>query len=142
MYAILIQKIKDTLTATTDVQSFSTVPGEAITQYPHVFFKPDGFTNEFHTGQENEITYSFLMIVMVSAEGVGGSADKAFAQVLPVVVDAIVAQFNQDWDQGVVGGHRVRALVDSAASWQLSEEDKGLVAYAPLSVQIKALVDV
>ena len=79
---------------------------------------------------------------MVSAEGVGGSADKAFAQVLPSVVDNIVAQFNQDWDQGTVDGHRVRSLIDSAAAWQLSEEDKGMVAYAPLSVQIKMLVDV
>jgi len=142
MYAILIQKIKDSLTATTGVASFSTVPGAAITEYPHVFFKPDGFTNEFLTGQENEMIYSFLMIVMVTAEGVGGSADKAFAQVLPSVVDNIVEQFNNDWNGGVVDGHRVRVLIDSAAGWELSEEDKALVAYAPLSVQIKVVVDV
>ena len=142
MYETLIQKIKDTLTATTGVSSYSTVPGDTISSYPHVFFKPDGFSNEFYTGQDNEVIYSFLMIVMVSAEGTGGSADKAFAQVLPSVVDNIIAQFNADWDQGTIDGHRVRVLIDSASGWELSEEDKGLVAYAPLSVQIKSLVTV
>jgi len=142
MYAILIQKIKDSLTATTGVASFSTVPGTGITQYPHVFFKPDGFTNEFLTGQENEVIYNFLMIVMVLAEGTGGGSDKAFAQVLPSVVDNIVTRFNADWNGGVVNGHRIRVLIDSAGAWELSEEDNGLVAYAPLSVQIKVVVDV
>jgi len=142
MYETLIQKIKASLIATTGVASFSNVPGANITSYPHVFFKPDGFSNEFHTGQENETVYNFLMIVLVSAEGTGGSAEKAFTEVLPSVVDNIIEKFNADWDQGVIDGHRVRVLIDSAASWQLSEEDKGLVAYAPLSLQIKLLVNV
>ena len=142
MYVQLIQKIKDTLAATNGVASYSIVPGEEITSYPHVFFKPDSFSNEFLTGQDNEVIYNFLMIVMVTAEGTGGSAGKAFAEVLPSVVDSIVAQFNADWDQGTIGGHRVRALVDSASSWELSEEDKGLVAYAPLSLHIKTILNI
>jgi len=142
MYATIIQKIKDTLEDTTGVASYSIVPGAEITAYPHVFFKPDSFVNEFNSGQDNEVTYNFLMIVMVLAEGTGGSADKAFAQVLPSVVDNIIAKFNADWDQGTVGGHRVRVLIDSASAWELSEEDKGLVAYAPLSVQIRAVVNI
>jgi len=142
MYQLLIAKIKATLTATTGVESFSTVPGSEITSYPHVFFKPDGFGNEFSSGQENEMIFNFIMIVMVSAEGIGGSPGKAFDETLPYVVDQIIAQFNADWDQGTIDGHRVRSLVDSASAWELSEESKGLVAYAPLSLQIKMQVDV
>jgi len=142
MYTTLIQNIKDTLAQVSSVSQYGTTPGEEITGYPYVFFKPDGFTNEFETGQENEVIYRFLMIVVVSTEGQGGSVDHAFSTVLPSVVDDIVAQFNADWDQGTVGGHRVRALVDTAAPWQVSQEDKAVVAYAPLNLQIKTLVTV
>lgn len=144
MYETLIAKIKATLEELKVaglIASYSTVPGAEITTWPHVFFKPDGFTNEFNTNKENEIVYSFLMLVMVTAvAGTNGGAEKAFTEVLPKVVDGITAKFNTDWDQGVVGGHRVRILIDSASSWELSEEEAGLVAYAPLSVQVKTLV--
>jgi len=142
MYATLISKIETTLGNVSSVSQYGNVPGESITGYPYVFFKPDGFTNDFETNEENEMIYRFLMVVVVSAEGTGGSISHAFATVLPAVVDDIVAQFNQDWDQGVVDGHRVRALVDSAAPWQVSEEEGAVVAYAPLNLQIKALVSV
>jgi hypothetical protein len=139
MYQTLIAKIKTTLQNTTGVASFGNVPGEEITKYPHVFFKPAGFINQFETNEENYITYNFLMVVMVTTEGVGGSNAKAFDEVLPSVIDNIIQRFNADWDQGTIDGHRVTTLIDSADAWELSEEEKGMVAYAPLSVQIKLL---
>ncbi len=142
MYVTLIQKIKDTLAGTTGVASYSNVPGVAISSYPHVFFKPAGFINEFETGQENYITYSFIMVVMVTAEGDGGSNEKAFNTVLPSVIDNIIAKFNADWNQGTVDGHRIRVLIDSADAWEISEEENGVMAYAPLSVQFKMLSEI
>jgi len=142
MYATLIQKIKDTLDHISSVSQYGTTPGEEITGYPYVFFKPDGFINEFETGSENAVVYNFLMVVVVSTEGQGGSADHAFSTVLPSVVDDIVAQFNQDWDQGTIDGHRVRVLIDTASAWEMSEEEDGLQAYAPLNIQIRTLTEI
>lgn len=142
MYATLIQKIKNTLALISSVSQYGTTPGEEITGYPYVFFKPEGFINEFETGQENAIVYNFMMIVVVSTEGQGGSVDHAFSTVLPSVVDDIVAQFNADWDQGTINGHRVRVLVDTAAAWEVTENDEGVEAYAPLNIQIRTLTDI
>ncbi|QDP67611.1 MAG: hypothetical protein Tp172MES00d2C118482111_5 [Prokaryotic dsDNA virus sp.] len=145
MYVTLKENVKTTLQKLVEAStlaSYSNVPGDTPSTFPHVFFKPEGFDNEFHTGQENYITYRFLMIVMVTTEGTGGSSSKAFDEVLPATVDAIVDQFNEDWNQGAIDGHRVWCWIDSAAAWELSEEDNGLVAYAPLTLQFRLLVDV
>lgn len=142
MYTELLNKISLTLDKIASVQQHGTTPGEEITGYPYVFYKPDGFINDFETGSENAVTYNFMMIVVVSAKGTGGSIDKSFSTVLPAVVDDIVAQFNTDWSQGVIAGHRVRVLVDTASAWEVSEGDEGLEAYAPLNIQFRALVDV
>lgn len=140
MYANLIAKIKTTLSSITKVKQYSNVPGTPITSYPYVFFKPNGFANSFETNAENAKTYNFLMYVIVGAEAT--TTENVFDTVLPNVVDAIVAKFDQDWNQGTIDGHRVRVLITSAEAWELAEEQDGLVGYAPLNVEIRFLSEV
>jgi hypothetical protein len=137
MYETLLTKIADTLGQVTRVKEILTTPTTTITKYPAVFFKPNGFQNDFETNAENAITYRFMMIVIVGIAGT--TPEDVFSSVLPKTVDDIVAQFNQDWNQGTIDGHRVRVRIDSADAWELSEEQDGLVAYAPLNIDIKLL---
>lgn len=137
MYETLIGKINTTLSAVTSVKDVFSVPKTKLTKFPCVFFKPDGFINEFETNVENSATYRFMLLVMVGVAGT--TAETAFGTVLPHVVDDIINKFNADWNQGTIDGHRVRVKIDSAAPWELSEEEDGLIAYAPLSVEIRLL---
>ena len=140
MYATLLAKIKSTLSSVTKVKQYSNVPGTQINNYPYVFFKPSGFTSSFETNVENANVYNFLLVVIIGTEGT--TAENVFDTVLPNVVDAIVDQFDADWNQGTVDGHRVRVLINTADAWELAEEQDGLVAYAPLNLEISFLSEV
>lgn len=138
MYETLISKVQATLAQVPNVKDVFSVPKTKLTKFPAVFFKPSGFTNTFETQSENMAIYRFMMIVLVGTNSHLTPSD-AFATVLPHTVDAIIAQFNQDWDQGTIDGHRVWVKIDSADAWELSEEEDGIVAYAPLNVEIRLL---
>jgi hypothetical protein len=138
MYETLIAKTKATLEAVPNVKEVFSVPKSKLTKFPCVFFKPAGFTNTFETNNENMGTYRFMVIVMVGVSG-NLTPTQAFEDVLPHTVDAIIAQFNQDWNAGTIEGHRVVTKIDSADTWELSEEADGLVAYAPLNVEVRLL---
>ncbi|HBT75035.1 TPA: hypothetical protein DEB29_03485 [Candidatus Wolfebacteria bacterium] len=137
MYEQLVIKIKATLAEVTQVKDVFSVPKTKLTKFPCVFFKPSGFTNTFETQNENMATYRFMMIVMVGTAQT--TEAQAFDVILPRTVDAIIAKFNADWNQGTIDGHRVWVKIDSADAWELSQEEDGLVAYAPLNVEIKLL---
>lgn len=138
MYETLISKIRTTLESVTNVKDVFSVPKTKLTSFPAVFFKPAGFTNTFETQVENMAVYRFLAIVMVGTNA-QLPPSTAFDTILPHTVDAIIAQFNQDWNQGTVDGHRVTVKIDSADSWELSEEEDGLIAYAPLNIEVRLL---
>ena len=138
MYETLTAKIKTTLASVTNVKDVFSVPKTKLTKFPCVFFKPAGFTNTFETQSENKAIYRYLMIVMVgSVEQT--TMDEVFDSVLPHTVDAIIAQFNADWNQGTFDGHRISVKIDSADAWEVSQEQDGLIAYAPLNVEFRLL---
>lgn len=138
MYETLIAKTKATLEAVENVKDVFSSPKSKLTKFPCVFFKPAGFINAFETNNENMGTYRFMLIVMVGTSA-QMTQDEAFEIVLPHTVDAIIAKFDKDWNQGSIDGHRVVTKIDSADAWEMSEEQDGLIAYAPLNVEIKLL---
>ena len=140
MYETLTGKIKTTLAKVTEVKDYFSVPKTKLTKFPCVFFKPVGFTNTFETQSENKAIYRYLMVVIVGAIKQTTMAE-VFDNVLPHTVDAIIAQFNEDWNQGTTGGHRVTVKIDSADAWEVSEEQDGQVAYAPLNVEFRLLTN-
>lgn len=137
MYETLITKIKETLEAVDEVKLVFFVPKTKLTSFPCVFFKPDGMTNVYETYNENKAAYRFLAVVMVGVAGT--TVETAFGTVLPHTVDAIIEKFNAEWDQGTIDGHRVTVTITSADAWEISEEQDGLIAYAPLQIQVNLL---
>lgn len=141
MYSTLITKITTTLESVSNVKDIFTAPKSKLTAYPCVFFKPAGFSNEFETQNENMKIYRFIMVVITEANKRGAtvSPEYAFNTILPNTVDAIIAAFDEQWNQGTIDGHRVTVKIDSADAWEMSEEQDGLVAYAPLDLEIRLL---
>ena len=139
MYSTLIAKIKTTLESVTQVKDVFSTPKNKLTKFPCVFFKPAGFTNDFATNSENEIIYRFLMYVIIGTQQT--TKANVFDTVLPNTVDAIIAAFDAGCNYGTINGHRVRVKIDSAEAWELSQEEDGLVAYAPLNIEIKLLTN-
>lgn len=137
MWQTLITKIGTTLDGVTLVKEYFTTPKNDVTKTPAVFFRPSGFSNSFETNSENMQTFRFLMLIMVSASG--STVENAFKTVLPKVVDAVTDAFDEGWNGGTVEGHRVRIKIDSIDDWNVSAEEKGLVAYAPLNLEIRLL---
>ena len=138
MYEQLITKIQATLEAVSNVKDVFSTPKTKLTEFPAVFFKPSGFTNTFETQSENMAIYKFMVIVMIGCNS-QMPPSTAFGTILPHTVDAIIAKFNTDWNAGTIDGHRVTVKVDSADAWELSEEEDGIIAYAPLSLEIRLL---
>ena len=137
MYETLLTKINTTLESVSNIKEIFSVPNPKLSKFPAVFFKPDGFENAFETNDENMKTYRFILIVIIGVKQT--TLDNIFGTVLPKTVDAIVEQFDADWNYGTIDGHRMWAKIDSAGPWEVSEEQDGLVAYAPLNLEIKLL---
>lgn len=137
MYTTLITKLDTMFNAVTEVQDVFSAPKTDLSSYPAVYFQPAGFTNSFETESENKKTYRFLALVIVG--GAGTTKEHIFNTVLPATVDAIVAKFDADWDLGTIEGHRSWVKIDSADAWESSEEQDGIVCYAPLNIEISLL---
>ncbi len=140
MYEILITKVKETLLSVENVKDVFSGPKTKLTKFPSVFFSPSGFTNTFETQRENFAVYRFLALVLVGTNA-SLTVSQAFEQVLPHTVDAIINKFNAEWNLGTIDGHRCWVKIDSIDAWRVSEEEDGLIAYAPLNIEIKLLTE-
>jgi len=136
MYQTLIPQIKSTLEETDLVKEVFAYPTAKITKYPAVIFYPNDFTNAYETTVENNKEYRFRLFVVVELKNLSESS--AFESVMPKVVDNIIAKFDEEWNMGTVGGHRVRALLSNGV-WGVIEDKQGKEAYAELTLSIKAL---
>jgi len=140
MYTTLLAKIAATLEkvkVSGELADYFNYPKTKLDAYPAVYFQPAGFTNSFETETQNRKQYRFLLMVIVNKSGT--TTEEIFTTVLPNVVDAIVAQFDADWDQGTVDGGRVWAKLDTADPWDFDEAQDGLTAYAPMNLEIEVV---
>lgn len=145
MYATLITKIGETLETVKSNQkiaSYHAYPKSDIQNFPAVMYLPQGFTNTFETTTQNTKVYRFLVMVIINIEGEGMSAEIAYTTTLPTVVDALVGQFDADWNKGTIAGSRVTVKLDSADAWELTEDQDGLTAYAPLNLEIMTVGEI
>ena len=139
MYKTFNTKISDTLAKVKSVRKVYGYPldeSETITSYPAVIYFPDSFDNEFHDTTSNMKFYRYKMYVVVETKNT--TQTEVFTDILPDVVDAVIAQFDTDWNFGTVDGHRVRALINSGI-WTQSVTEKGRTAIADLNLIIKTL---
>lgn len=134
MYSTLINKIKTTLEAVTEIKEVFPYPiGESkLTQYPSAIFYPVGVDNEFHTNEENFKQYNFSCYLVTTTKGI--TKELLFTRTLPNLLDAVMEQFDQDWS--VDSSNRIWQRV-SFGNWGMTEE--GNEAVIELNIIIKAL---
>ena len=130
----LISNIKTLLQTVTEIKEVKAHGYSRLTKYPAVVFIPESFENSYQSTEENFETHKFKIWVIVGVSET--TLDNAFETVLPKAVDAIKEKINDSWDGGTIDGHRVWYTLDSG-NFGLSEEDKGLQAWAELSLTIK-----
>lgn len=140
MYETLLALIGTTLSEVTEVADYFAYPKTDLTEFPAVYYQPGAYQNRFETNSENYKIYRFDMTVM--AGGAGATVEQLFTVVLPKTVDAIIAKFDNKWNGGTVGGHRIYVSIDSAEPWIQQNTQDGVSALAPLNVEIKVVTNV
>ena len=138
MYEIIITKIKNTLTGISEVKEFFAYPENKYTKYPAVIFSPSDLDNSYATTNENTKDYRFTMFVIVGLNGT--TKQQVFESTMPKTIDAIISQFDQDWDFGTQDGHRLRAVINTG-SWGVETGQDGEIAGAQLNLSIKVLTN-
>lgn len=138
MYSTLIDKIDTTLEKVGKISKIYEYPETKLEGYPAVIFIPSTFENSFESVSENFKVYRFTMWVIVSAES--KSMEDAFGDILPDVVDDIIAQFDEDWNGGTIEGHRCWIKMDSGL-WGTDLTQDAKTAYAELDLEIKVLTN-
>lgn len=140
MYQTLIQNIKnrlETISAIGAVYPYALREGEKIESYPAVVFFPDTAENNFETESQNFKEYRFILYVVASTEY--STNEEVATEILPNVVDKIIAKFDEDWSLGVTGSNRTWQLIDSASAWTMPYTDSGAEMVAPLNLRIRLL---
>lgn len=143
MYKEIIQKIKVILEGVTAVKSiypYALREGEKITSYPSVIYFPTGSTNSFETNAENFKEYNFNLYVICSTEQIGN--EEVAVNILPNVIDKIIAEFDKEWSMNTISGKRTWVKVSSMSDWTLPYSDAGIEMSAQLTVTIKTLTNI
>ena len=136
IYSSLISKIKTTFEAVTNIKEVFAHPASKLSKYPAVVFYSNDFENSFETVADNYKIYSFKAWVIIGCPQT--SLSNVFETVMPNTIDAILEEFDAEWDGGTIDGHRVSILVDGG-NWGASEGQAGLEAWAELNIKIKVL---
>lgn len=137
MYTTLINKIKATLQAVTEIKEVFAYPiGEAkLTKYPSAIFYPVGLDNEFNSNADNFKQYNFSCYLVTTTKGI--TKELLFTRTLPNLLDAVLEQFDADWNVGSEDS-RIWQRVNFG-SWGMTEE--GNEAVIELNIIIKTLTD-
>lgn len=140
----LIANIEATLQAVEGVRTVIPYPlleNEVIPEYPAVIFFPDSFENSFDTVASNFEIRRFKLFLIIAANQIGEGEGqitqrKLFTETLPTYFDRIVAKFNENWNGGVLDGHRVWYLINSGQR-SVAQTDKGLAAEAEFTLEVR-----
>ncbi len=137
MYSTLYTNIDAILAKVTQIQQrFSYPIGQAkIEKYPALIYFPVRQSNEFSTTSENAKVYDFVIYVVVGTAN--KSKEDIFKTTLANAVDAVIAQFDEDWGS-TIDGHRCWLLINSG-NWTV--DSQGNEAIAELNLQIKVMTD-
>lgn len=139
IYQTLIPKIKATLEKIDLVKEIFAYAESKIAKNPAVIFFPDYFENGFDSVQENYKIVRFKMFVYISGKQLTKS--QLMEDKLPKAVDAIINQFDEDWNQGTGGGHRITMVIDSGF-WDISETQDGNTGIVDLTLTFKLLTNI
>ncbi len=104
---------------------------DTISGYPSAILVPSSFSNEYMTTAENFLGVDYK-IYIVGEKKIAGNTDAY--RIMRATVDAVIAKFAQDWDQGVsVDGHRIWWNLSVGEPTE-SEENSGVLIYYELNL--------
>lgn len=139
MWKTLIENIKATLDELTGsgqpLQVAYDYPRKDLEGYPAALFFPSSFENGYDSNTENKKTYSFSIFLLTETKVMG--LQNSYNTAMPDLVDAVIAKFDEDWNQGqtTVGAHRVWWVIESGA-WALVEAEKETYLQAELTLTV------
>lgn len=138
MFSILIPKIKTTLESVSELAVVYDYPESKYTGYPAAIFFPVAFDNQFLTNEENLKGFNFKIVIITESKVKG--TQNASNVVLAKAVDAVISQFDQDWSQGALDGHRIWWKLN-AGDWAMSVEQDSKMVYAELNLIVNLMTN-
>ncbi len=138
MWETLQSNVKTTLESITSVKEAFTERKTKLTKFPCVYFQPIALDNTFETNVENYKVYKFELIPIVGKHG-SGATRAQIELYLMRVVDDIVEEFDTNWNQGTIEGHRVTARLSTVSQPLEDPEQDGLTLYWPMVLEVKLL---
>jgi len=134
MWSTLITNIKTVLDNVSELSRVYDYNISKIGGFPCAIYQPLAFENTFMTNNENFKEYNFRITII--AETKVKNKRQALIDVLAPTVDAVIAQFDQDWDGGQIDGHRIWYRI-SGGDWGFDEISQGEILFADINLAIK-----
>jgi len=139
MIATLINLIETVLTGVSEI---AFVYGFNVTKFdgfPAAVFIPQTFDNTYLTTAENRKGYAFRLVILQEAEV--KNKDSAL-DILVNAVDAVIAAFDTNWDQGTtVEGHRIWCSAGSG-SWSIDKTQNGELLVAEVILTFNVVTNI
>lgn len=132
MYGTLLPKIETTLNKCNKLADIKNYPVEEFGSYPTAMYFPVNSNNEYWSNEENRKEYRFSIFIVQEMNV--RSRKEAINTVLANAVDQVQEQFDEDWDQGTLDGHRIFWTLTNG-NWFFSEEDTGRMVTAELTLK-------
>ena len=140
MLSTLIQKIQDTLNKVSELAYTYDFTASEYEGYPCAVFLHEEFNNRYLTDCENLKGYTFKIVIL--AEQTVKGAQSAYKDVLLPAVDAVVKQFDEDWDQGTsIEGHRIWSVIESGR-FDFDETQDGTLLFTELFLTINVITNI
>jgi hypothetical protein len=137
MYATLLPKIQTTLEACDKLNDkVYNYPIKDFPGYPCAYYIPTVFENEFLTNAENLKGYNFKIYIIQEMKKAGNQ--NAINTILAEAVDQIMAQFDEDWNQGTLDGHRIWWKLNTG-DWGFADNEAGRVVFAELNLIVNLM---
>jgi hypothetical protein len=126
-----IKTILGNVSAVKEVYLWPAVPKK----YPAVICMSDNMDNSFETTADNFKVYRFKIWIEVAIAGTTES--NVFESVLPTVSDAVIAEFDESWNGGRLGGHVCWYCISGGKEvYVVNEKSKSAVKELTLTVKL------
>lgn len=140
MYSTLLSKIQTTLEACDKLQVIYNYPEMKIEGYPAALYYATNFDNGYLTAAENLRAYDFQIYIAQEAEK--ASMTQAVNTILAPAVDQVLDQFDEDWSQGAIDGHRVWWELTNGGQFFTEQNSGGIVVSFELNLKINVVVNI
>lgn len=138
IYSDINSKIQTILESITEIKQIYAYPTSKIDGYPAAIYYPSSLENSFESTRDNFKIYGYKLWIVVNSQNT--TVQTVFSDVMPKVIDTVLAKFDAEWSFSSINGHRVWGKVETGA-WSVSEEQAGVEITAEIDLSIKMLTN-